>query len=33
VDATADKELAEIVDQERAELARGDLLNVNAGEE
>jgi small conductance mechanosensitive channel len=33
VEATADKELAEIVDQERAELARSDLLNVNAGEE
>jgi small conductance mechanosensitive channel len=33
VDAKADKELEEIVDQERAELACGDLLNVNAGEE
>jgi small-conductance mechanosensitive channel len=33
VDATADKELAQIVDQERAELARRDLLNVNAIEE
>ncbi|KAJ02729.1 mechanosensitive ion channel domain-containing protein [Sulfitobacter mediterraneus] len=33
VDATADKELEKIVDQERAELARRDLLNMNASEE
>jgi small conductance mechanosensitive channel len=33
VEATADKELEKIVDQERAELARRDLLNMNASEE
>lgn len=33
VDATADKHLEKIVDQERAELARRDLLNANATEE
>ena len=33
VEATADKELAKIVDQERAELARNDLLRENAQEE
>ncbi len=33
VEATADKELEKIVDQERAELARRDLLNENASEE
>ncbi|MEP5730262.1 MAG: mechanosensitive ion channel domain-containing protein [Sulfitobacter sp.] len=33
VAATHDKELAEIVDQERSELARNDLLNVNISEE
>lgn len=33
VDATADKELEKIVDQERAELARHDLLNINTSEE
>ena len=33
VDATADKELEQIVDQERAELSRRDLLTDNATEE
>lgn len=33
VEATAEKELEKIVDQERAELSRRDLLNVNATEE
>ncbi len=33
VDATQDRELAGIVNQERAELARHDLLNENASEE
>lgn len=33
VEATADKELEKIVDQERAELARRDLLNASASEE
>ena len=33
VDATADKELEKIVDQERAELERSDLLNLDASEE
>lgn len=33
VDATQDKELEKIVDLERAELARDDLLNVHASEE
>ena len=33
VNATADKELAKIVDQERAEQSRRDLLNINASEE
>ena len=33
VNATADKELEKIVDQERAELERHDLLNENASEE
>jgi small conductance mechanosensitive channel len=33
VDATADKELERIVDQERADLARRDLLRTNAREE
>lgn len=33
VNATAEKELEKIVDQERSELARRDLLNVNATEE
>ena len=33
VEATAEKELEKIVDQERAELSRHDLLNVNATEE
>ncbi|MFK7837028.1 MAG: mechanosensitive ion channel domain-containing protein [Sulfitobacter sp.] len=33
VAATEDKQLEEIVDQERAELARDDLLNINASEE
>jgi small-conductance mechanosensitive channel len=33
VDASADKELDNIVDQERAELARRDLLNENSSEE
>jgi len=33
VDATADKELEQIVDQERAELSRHDLLTENASEE
>ena len=33
VDATEEKQLEEIVDQERAELARNDLLNLNASEE
>ena len=33
VEATADKELDKIVDHERAELARRDLLNVSASEE
>ena len=33
VDATADKELEKIVDQERAELARRDLLTLDASEE
>lgn len=33
VEATADKELAKIIDQERAELERSDLLNADASEE
>ncbi|GLT08422.1 mechanosensitive ion channel protein MscS [Sulfitobacter porphyrae] len=33
VEATAEKELEKIVDQERAELSRRDLLNVSATEE
>ncbi len=33
VEDRADKELEQIVDQERAELERSDLLNVNASEE
>ena len=33
VDAKADKELEKIVDQERAELERSDLLNLDASEE
>ncbi len=33
VDATQDKELEKIVDQERAELARDDLLTMSASEE
>lgn len=33
VDAKADKELEKIVDQERAELERSDLLNLSASEE